>query len=438
MHAPMLPRAQHVTPAQNGGSRQFLDTIWRRRTIVAIVSLLVAGVVSIELATAPREYVAVARVAATPPAGATQSPANYSDLLGTIADVAASRPVLTEVATDLGTRSLAELEQDVTGSVVTGTLLVQISVTDRDPVMAARIANAIVSDLPTHNPTQGSYVLTSVEPAVVPATFSSPNIKITVLAGFVLALVLAVAAAFGYDRLARTIETAADADRAAGVGVLGILPRPAEVASVAAGDSTRREFPSLRALRVALEFASSEHPTRTLVIAPVVRDPWNGWLEVNLAVALAEVGHHVLLIDANRDDRSGVRHPALEGSGSPGLYGILAGEVLVEQAVIAGASAGVTFLPLGNPDVAASTLLEMQFGRLLETLGEAYDLVLVRAAPVTESDDARIMAIDGAMLLTIPSDRVKPATLQRAVDGLRAVRTNILGAVLLGSKTERA
>lgn len=437
MHSQMTPRGlPAVAPPNN--ARQMWHILWRRRSVVALVALLVVAAVAVGLGTAHRQYAGIARMAATPPLGSSQSPANYTDMLGTLASVATSSPVLEEVSQAIGSRTVDQLKDSVTGSVVTGTLLIQVRVTDSDPAIAAHVANLVVASMQRHDPSRGWFVMTAAEPALTPTTFTSPNIKITVLAGLVLALALGAAAALGYDKFARTVETAGDVSISGGYGVLGVVPRPNDPGGLPALDSTTSEFASLRALRIALEYASSENPTRCLVVAPVVSDPWTGWLEVNLATALAAVGHRVLLIDANRSDRPSRRHPALDAPGAPGVYEVLAGDVDLPNASIPGPVKGVTVLPLGNPDVAAPTLLEMRFRRMIAEIDPSYDVILVHSGPVTDSDDARIMAIDNGMLLTVPSGRVKPSTLQAAVSGLHAVRTNVVGTVLLGRRIARA
>ncbi len=424
----------HRENAQSSSTnaKAFVALLWRRRNIVGMVLLLVGAVVVIGLAVAPRTYTATARVAASPAPDQGSVAANYTDLLGTVADVAESRPVLEDVSAAMGDRSAKRLHQQVTSSVITGTVLIQVSATDPDPVKAAQIANAVVAALPDHDPSNGSFLFSTTEPASTPSTFTSPNIRVTVLAGALLAVALAFAAAVIYDRMTRTVEDPEESTSVTGTGVLGVVAPPQDASEIPALDPDSPEFNSLRALRVALEFASSDSPTRSLIVAPAVTDPWSGWLEVNLAVSLAEVGHRVLLIDANRSDQQ--RHPALDAPGHRGLYDLLAGETTLEQASVPGPSRAVTVVPLGNPDLAAPSLLEMRFRRMLELIDQKYDLIVVHAPPVTESDDARIMAIGGGMLLTIPSGKVKRAVLERAVADLRAVRVRVLGTVLLGSR----
>jgi len=421
-----------IARAPQTNLRGFARLLWRRRITLALVILLVAAGVGIGLVAAPREYTAVTRVAATASPAASDSSPNFTDLLGTLANVAKSRPVLEQVQHALPTRSVDQLQDEVDARVLFGTVIVQVRVTDRDPKVAAQVANAVATLLPQHDPTNGALALSVTEPAVVPHAYSSPDMRISILAGALLALVLAVAAAVVRDRVARTLDTVDEVAAATGTSVLGLLPRPQHAEGMAAADSGGRDFVALRSLRVALEFASIEQPTRSLVVAPAAPDPFGGWLEVNLAASLADVGHRVLVIDANRVDRH--RHPVIDLPGAPGLYDTLSGTATLEEATVCGPVDGVAILPIGNADVAAPSLLEMRFRRLLEEIDAEYDVILIRSAPINDSDDARIMAIDGGLLLAVPSGRVRPHALDLAMQNLAGVRTRFLGSVIVGGR----
>lgn len=418
-----------------GGFRALGALLWRRRWTVALVFALVANAVAAGLVLADREYTASARIAAVPQEDPTPSPANYSDLLGTIADVAESRPLLEQVSEQVSGRSADRLRDNVESEVVSGTVIVQVSVTDTDPERAAETANAIVALLPAHDPSSGSFDYHVTEQAVVPDEFSSPNIPVTVLAGLGLAVLLSIAAAVVADRVFRTVSDPDEMGEVSGTAVLGVIPKPADPQGVPATDVWAEEFQAIRALRIALEFASAEDPTRLLVVTSASSsDPWAGWTEINLAAALAEVGHRVLVINTNRD---GSVHPALEAPGESGLYDVLTGECVLEDTVRPGPTELVDVLPLGDAHLAAPSLLEMRFGGLLEETEEAYDVVIAHAAPVSSSEDARIMAIHGALLLIIPSGTVHPRFVQRAAEHLRGVRLRVLGSVLLGVRPTR-
>ncbi|MFJ9314441.1 AAA family ATPase [Pimelobacter simplex] len=418
-----------------GGLRAAGALLWRRKWVVLLVFALVANVVAAGLVLAEREYTATARIAVTPKAELPPSAVSYNDLLGTIADVAASRPLLDEVAGKISGRSAPRLADEVRGEVVEGTVIVQVSVRDTDPDKAARIANLVVEALPAHDPSNGSFDYHVTESAVAPGTFSSPNIPLTSLAGLVLALLLAAAAAVAADRMFRTVTDPDEMGEVSETTVLGVIPKPADPDGVPALELDAEEFQSIRALRIAVEFASAEDPSRLLVVASASgSDPWAGWTEINLATALAEVGHRVLVVNADRD---GAVHPALDSPGEPGLYDVMAGTCTFEEAVIVGPTPQVHVLPVGHAHLAAPSLLEMRFRGLLQDTEDAYDVVIAHAPPVSGSEDARIMAIHGAMLLTVPSGRVHPRFVRRAAEHLRGIRLRILGSVLLGVKPTR-
>ena len=422
-------------PGARGGLRALGMLVWRRRGVVLLVFAIVANVVAAGLVVADREYTASARVAATPPPELSTSPASYSDLLGTVADVARSRPLLEEVSSRVSGRSVERLRDEVEGEVVAGTVIIQVSVQDTDPDRAAEIANLVVELLPEHDPSNGSFEFKVTEDAVVPQDFSSPNIPVTALAGLILALLVAIVAAVVADRMFRTVTEPEEMGEVTDTAVLGVIPRPAEPDTVPALDPRTEEFQALRALRIAIEFASAEDPTRLLVVTSASSaDPWAGWLEVNVAAALAEVGHRVLVVNADRDSQV---HPALEAPGEQGLYDVLAGGCELLDAVVDGPTEQVDVLPLGQAHLAAPSLLEMRFRGLLEETEETYDVVVVHAASVASSEDARIMAIHGAMLLTVPSGRVHPRYVRRAADHLRMIRLRVLGTVLLGVRPAR-
>jgi Mrp family chromosome partitioning ATPase/capsular polysaccharide biosynthesis protein len=437
----LMPTTEHrPQPTRSGGpstrasAHGFLNLLWRHRLVALLAALAVAGSIAAGLAVSERQYTADARVEVMPPADVTQSPVDFESLLGTVAAAATSRSVLADVADTVGGRTVQQLLDATHAAPVPSTVLVQISVTDPDRELAARLANAIAEQLPRHEPARaGALEVSTAERASVPRTFSSPNLPVTVLAGVVLALLAAVAAATLVDAAASTVRTAEEVGALAGVPVLGVLRRPGDPGRLDATDPASPSFAGLRALRVALEFASSRQPTRSLVVAPPGGgEPCPGWLDANLAVGLAEIGHRVLLVDSSR---SGSRHPLLADADAAGLYDVLSGAATLADVVQAGPVAGVGVVPVGDRESAAPSLLEMRFRDFLAEADKArFDVVVVRADPLSESEDARVMAIDGALLLSVHAGRVRPRVLQRARAHLAETQTRVLGAVLTGPR----
>ncbi len=417
--------------------RSFLVALWRRRWPALLVLVVEMAAVVVWLALAPKQYRAVATITVTPSAPLLQSPGNFEQLETTLAAIVNSRPVLERVSALLdGQRSVDVLQTEVKGTLATGTLLIQIEVQDEDPTLAAKIANTTADELPKFDPSGGLFLFADAGRATKPTTFTSPNVKVVLLAGLGLGLLLAVATALIRESAVGTVDNEDALHDTVGTEVLGQLSRPADVSALPVLEPGSEFVVEFRALRVALEFASSEQPARTVVLTTAVPDTAEGWLGVNLAVALADVEHRVLLIDA--DFRKRPRHPALNMPDRPGLGEVLRERASLESAIVDGPVDGMKVLPIGDVgDASAATLVELRFHRLVAEVDEDFDIVLVLASPPTESEDARVMAVGGCLVLTVPSGRVRAKSLRRLVTTMQRVNIRILGTVLLAPSRRR-
>jgi succinoglycan biosynthesis transport protein ExoP len=410
--------------------------LWRRRWTALLLLVLTLAATALWLGLAPRRYTAVATVTAAPQPGAAQSAGGASDLVDTVAGLANSGPVLQDVLASTGAkRSVTVLQREVRGQRITATVLIRIRVTDGNPAVARRIANAVADTLPLHDPTSGRVVFTDAGRAATPHSPSSPQVTPAVLLGVGAGIVLAVLGALAHAGMSRRVERPEQVAELADAQVLGVVARPADVSAV----QVARPGPAtddFRRVRVALEFAGSVAPTRTIVVSSVDRDPAAGWLAVNLAASLAEVQHRVLLIDADFSDRP--RHPVLAGKGD-GLVDLLAGRADPADVIASSDVPGVSVLSVGDLEATApASLVELHFHALLAELGEDdFDIVLVHAAPLAESDDARVMAAGNSLLITVPLRRVRAAELRRAVSDVHRMRLRLLGTVLIGPRRKR-
>ncbi|GAB2987236.1 hypothetical protein [Nocardioides montaniterrae] len=423
-----------AAPSRNAGAgiRRAGALLWRRRWVALLTFAAVANAVAAGLVVAPREYTASAQVEAAFNHALAPDAGTYQDLVGTVAHNASSRPLLEAVAAQVGGRTAPQLAGEVHAAVLPGTVVVKIEVTDADPDRAARIANAVAAAVKDDDPSNGAFGLKVSETSIPPEHPSAPNIRLLGLLGGLLALVCALAAAALTDRMFRTVGDPEELGAVTGLPVLGVIPRPSDADGIPAADPEADEFQALRALRVAVEFASAERPSRLLVVASASQDPWAGWLAVNTASALGEVGHRVLLVNADRDRRV---HPALDVPGEDGLYDVLAGSRDLAEVIRVGLHPQVDLVPLGHAHLATPSLLEMRFRGLLDEAEDEYDVVVVHAAAVSASEDARIMAIHGAMLLTVVAGRANPRHLRRAADHLRMIKLRLLGTVLIGTRS---
>lgn len=426
-------------PAHGTTARAVGLALWRHRWTALAVFVVEVAAVFVWLALAPRSYTATATITATPSPALLSSTGNFEDLENSVAELANSRSVLQDVRARLGSaRTMTQLRDEVTGTRVAGTVLVRISVTDSAPALAARIADAVAAELPLHDPSGGALVFTQTDPARAPSTASAPDTRIVLLAGVGLGLLVAIAVALLRDAVARRVEGADQLREETGADVLAVVPRPRDQEPVVVDATGDPAATALRSLRVELEFLGSAQPTGAIVIASATADSTvSHWLAANLASALAQVDHRVLVIDA--DLRGGDAHEVRSALGaldrSPGLYGALRGICTLPDAMRAGPVSGVAVVPAGEPPAnsggSPESLVELRFHQVLAQLDDTFDVVLVCAPSAQLSDDARVMAIGGSLMLVVPDRSVRVSALRRLIGELRSTRTRLLGTVLV-------
>jgi capsular exopolysaccharide synthesis family protein len=409
------------------------SALWRQRWLVLLVFVLEMGAAVGLLARSPRSYTASATLIVAPRVKVDTTAIDVPALRATIAEIAASSDVLGGAAVRLGAPyTLPYLRGRVTANPVGGTVLLKISATDASPRVAAAIANAVAAELPAHDPTEGqAFVFRVTEPAVAPTSPSSPQTKLVLAAAVVLGGALAVGAALLRDNTQRRVGTTEEAAEISGSAVLARLPRPRDPDAVTALDADDPSTAALRALRISLEFAAARDPIPVVVVTSAVPDDSSRWLATNLAVALAQVQHRTLLVDGYLDEPRTT--PVFAAAGTAGLSEALLGADL-DAMVVPGPVEGLSLLGAGEAPPNVAELLETRFGELLRSWTRRWDVVVIDAPPVTVSDDARVMAVGGAALLTVPAGRVGPRALRDVAASLRVVSARVAGLVLVGGE----
>src|SRR5205823_7557299 len=105
----------------------------------------------------------------------------------------------------------------------------------------------------------------------------------------------------------------------------------------------------------------------------------------NLAAALAQVHHTVLLVDGDLVRHA--THPVLAAEESPGLNAVLHDEASLEQAFRAGPVEGLTVLPAGDaPRDSTEGLDEVRFTKMLAEVDGSFDSIVILAPSPTTFD----------------------------------------------------
>lgn len=148
---------------------------------------------------------------------------------------------------------------------------------------------------------------------------------------------------------------------------------------------------ALRTLRTSLHFARLKTKNNLLMIAAPSPGVGKTFVCANLAVAIAQAGQRVLLIDA--DMRRGTLHKAMGVRWEGGLSELISGEVGVEDAIrrVPGTD-NLSFISRGSvPPNPSELLMHSKFSDLLHQLGQRYDIVVIDTPPVLAVTDAAVI-----------------------------------------------
>lgn len=425
--------------------RQFLATVRRRwKLVVAFLVLGLACAAVITTTLTPR-YSSESRLfistqatdVVDPYAGALFSMQRASSYAELAKDPAIMQKVIDKVGLNL---TPGQLAADITTEAVPNSVILSVVATADNPYVAQNIAEAEaeqVADLiatleqPKDSKQAPPIRATIAGKASFSANAVSPNLMLNLVAGALLGLLLGVSAAVLRDLFDVSIRTAEDVQTATRSTVLATVPFDPTVVEhplISDREGHNHRIEAFRVLRTNLQFANLDAKSQTLVVTSALPDEGKTVTATNLAIAMAQTGRAVLLIDC--DFRKPTVADLLGLENSVGLLTILVGQASFEETVQQHES-GVDFLGTGPKPPNPAEVLETQVMRdLLNEVCQHYDVVIIDAPPLLPVADPAILAseVEGVLLVT-RHGKTNRDQLALAVDRLDAVGGNILGAV---------
>ncbi|WBB52700.1 polysaccharide biosynthesis tyrosine autokinase [Verrucosispora sp. WMMD573] len=419
----------------------------RRHWWIVLVTLMVAlGVTALVTVRAQPRYVAsVTFFVTTPSQGVTdayqgglflqQRVKSYAELL------TSDRLAQAAVADSQLGLTAEEIQRRVSTSTETGTVLLRASVTDTDQTRALRVTEALsakfvelvqkVETRPDGSP--GPIRIEVVSgPRVTPTPVSPQPARNTAI-GALLGLLAGVGLAILRGMADVRLRDAAGLQRVTGSPLLGEIPidPSARSAPLIVGDAaTSARAEAVRKLRTNLRFVDVHEPARVIAVTSALQGEGKTTLSCNLAIALAEAGWRVLLVDAD------LRRPKVGDylgiDPGVGLTDVLVGDVQVGDVVQRWGDKSLLVLPSGSAPPNPSELLGSKaMSDLLLALRESADIVIIDTAPLLAVTDGVVVAVqaDGALLVT-QQGRTSRAQVAAAARALHSVSVRMLGCVL--------
>ena len=360
----------------------------------------------------------------------------YSDLVNTPIVLL---PVIAKLG--LGVTS-AELATQVTASAPLDTSIIDITVTNADPTVAADTANAISMSLtavvetietPEAVDAISPVKLTPAQEATVASVPVSPNVPLNIALGALVGLALGVGIAVLRETLETRIRNERDVIAITEVPILGGIvfdPKAQDRPLIVHVDPRSPRAESFRTLRTNLQFLDVGRTDRAFVVTSSIEAEGKSTTGANLAIALADAGSKVLLVDAD------LRRPKLADymgvEGAVGLTDVLIGRAELVDVIQPWGRAELYVLPAGQVPPNPSELLgSARMTRLIAQFNDTFDVVLFDAPPLLPVTDAAVLAKNvGGALIIVAAGRTHKNQLKSAISALDSVGAPISGLVL--------
>jgi capsular exopolysaccharide synthesis family protein len=272
-----------------------------------------------------------------------------------------------------------------------------------------------------------------VDVAETPHRPATPNTRNNLLLALFGGATLAIALAFFFEYLDNRLKNPDEVKQYLGVPFLGMIPAlfDKESKSPLINNGVPANFSeSFRSVRTNLLFSCATEGSRSVVITSTGPGEGKTVVATNLAVALAQSGQRVLLIDA--DMRKPRVHSVFGKAQEPGLSNVLVGNSKASDAVHTTAVPGLWVLSAGlHPPNPAELLGSKRFKDFLTSLSQHFDWVVIDTPPVMAVTDASVAAhLVNGVLFVVGAEMTSRYTAQRALEQLEHARAKFLGAVL--------
>ena len=288
------------------------------------------------------------------------------------------------------------------------------------------------------NQDAGSLNISIAQPAVPSPKPSHPS-KLRVLVGAVFAG-LALGCGLAVWREKDSLGSRHSGRRSAGLGspVLGMMPSMDGLGATLAMKAMQTHLDPTGVVAEAsrgiahsvAELGLDDDGGRTLMVTSM--NPLDGRTTVatNLALAMAQGGMKVLLVDAN--NRSPRLHHIFKLENPFGLFDVLSGRTADQPAINATGVENLDVLPSGKAPANAADLLNSEaLADILGELSDRYDRVIIDSPSLGRGVEARILAANCATAILVTAAR--PTARRQIEQGLRLLRSvgaNVLGLVI--------
>ena len=327
----------------------------------------------------------------------------------------------------------------VSASVLSNTNIFTLTVTSADPELAYDVLEAVIECYPdVAEFVVGPTVMNLLDESGVPQEpFNHRDYRAALKRGVLTGAFLWVAAALVLASLRSTVHSEEELREVLSLRTLGVLPavrgrgRGRAVCPRFDGGAEYSGFSeSVRLLRMRTEKEMRERGMKVLLVSSATPGEGKTTVAINLAMALAAQGKHVLLADCD------LRNPSVAGGfgmeNGKGLTEYLKGEAPYQEILRQSEQENLYLVLAGQPTANASELLAAPACReFVEACRKVFDVVILDTPPAALLADASELAVlaDGA-LMTVRQNYASRSQIMEGAQILSDSHLPLLGCVL--------
>lgn len=350
---------------------------------------------------------------------------------------------------DSGKIAPASIRSCLAISSVTDTSAVKVNATAKNAEVAAAICNDLTQVAPQYvEEAVGVGSINTIDTAKVYNTPVAPNTMKNTVIGAVAGFMLIVLIIFLIDFFDNTIKDTDALGKKYNKAIIGDIQAFGDSKKKRDADDvhlklTDKDAPfhiieSYKSIRTNLSFALSTVEKKTFVVSSANPGEGKSTTSANIAIAIAQSGSHVLLIDA--DMRKSVQHKIFELVNKKGLSTAVSKMHTPDECIQKNVMENLDVMTAGpippNPsELLASEMME----QMLNELSEKYDAILIDTPPVNVVTDAMELAKSvSGIVLVVRYGRTTDEDVDNVFKRVELANMNLLGFILNGVKSKHA
>ena len=328
----------------------------------------------------------------------------------------------------------------VNAQVITDSNLVTLSATSRSKEDAMKILNAVIVVYPE----VAEYVLGEIEfeflnePELQEGPINKPSAKKDLMLGAMAGVALSMGIILVYALLRKTIRNEEDLKQTLNTALLGMLPEVKEkkILITEKWKKKSRYQEDMYSLQNRVDYLLKKDGNKVLLVTSTEPSEGKTTVAVNLALAMAQRGEKVLLIDGDLR-KPDIKKRLLVSDKDKNMIDVLKGEAKLEEAVSYLQEEGLYVLGSEKPvrnSIAVINSKRME--RLVKQAREFADVVIIDVPPAgILADAAHFYEYVDGVLMVIRQDWAKQSRILDAVQDFPGQGEKLLGCAMNMVKT---